>query len=269
MEQEQTRKKLSQEASDGTVTLNDIAHKLDHVSEKLADLERQKTERLRIMKYANVDEEHLDRRDLILDQLDGKIRELDVARSRLIRKKGDQEKHFRQLKEGKTTELPENIRTYMEQNGIDLVYGMEWLSKNGRTATENAELVKNNPFIPYSILMERSVLERFQKNGEELYTSFPIPIIVKEELEQEQEHVDSRFAAYGNVHFYIMFNTHLLDREELEKILEKIRREIEDLKKAVEDKDADLETYRNYRSVVENQTFSMVFCQQTKKRSIV
>ena len=62
MEQEQTRKKLSQEASDGTVTLNDIAHKFDHVSEKLADLERQKTERLRIMKYANVDEEHLDRR---------------------------------------------------------------------------------------------------------------------------------------------------------------------------------------------------------------
>ena len=114
---------------------------------------------------------------------------------------------------------------------------MEWLSKNGRTAEENAELVKKNPFIPYSILMERSFLERFQKNGEELYTSFPIPIIVKEELEQEQEHVDSRFAAYGNVHFYVMFNTHLLDREELEKILGKIRREIEDLKKAVEDKD--------------------------------
>ena len=125
MEQEQTRKKLSQEASDGTVTLNDIAHRLDHVSEKLADLERQKNERLRIMKYVNVDEEHLDRRNLILDQLDGKIRELDVARSSLIQKKGDQEKHFRQLKEGKTTELPENIRTYMEQNGIDLVYGME------------------------------------------------------------------------------------------------------------------------------------------------
>ena len=106
MEQEQTRKKLSQEASDGTVTLNDIAHRLDHVSEKLADLERQKNERLRIMKYVNVDEEHLDRRNLILDQLDGKIRELDVARSSLIQKKGDQEKHFRQLKEGKTTELP-------------------------------------------------------------------------------------------------------------------------------------------------------------------
>lgn len=51
----------------------------------------------------------------------------------------------------------------MEQNGIDLVYGMEWLSKNGRTAEENAELVKKNPFIPYSILMERSFLEQISK----------------------------------------------------------------------------------------------------------
>ncbi len=265
MEQEQSQKKLSQEGSDGNVTLNDIAHKLDHISGKLADLEKQKNERLKIMKYVNVDEKHVDRRDLILDQLDGKIRELDIARSRMIQEKGDQEKHFRQLKEGKTTELPENIRTYMEQNGIDLVYGMEWLSKNGRTAVENAGLVKKNPFIPYSILMERAVFERFRKNEEELYTSFPIPIIVKEELEQEQEHADSRFAVYGNVHFYVMFNTHLLDREELEKILEKIRREIEDLKKAVADKEADLETYRNYRSVIGNQTFSLALYQQTEK----
>lgn len=265
MEQEQSRKKLSQETTDGNVALNDIAHKLDQFSEKLADLERQKNERLRIMKYVNVDEEHVDRKDLIMDQLDGKIRELDVARNKLIQETGEQEKRFRQLKEGKTTEIPENIRTYMEQNGIDLVYGMEWLSKNGRTASENAELVKKNPFIPYSILMERTVFERFRKSGEELYTSFPIPIIVKEELEQEQEHADSRFAVYGNVHFYVMFNTHLLDREELEKILEKIRREIAGLKKAVEDKDADLKTYRNYRGVVESQTFTMTLYQQTEK----
>ena len=33
----------------------------------------------------------------------------------------------------------------------------------------------------------------------------------------------------------------------------------------MEDKDADLETYRNYRSVVENQTFSIILCQQTEK----
>ena len=72
---------------------------------------------------------------------------------------------------------------------------------------------KKNPFIPYSVVMERADFERFRKNEEELYTSFPIPIIIKDELEQERQSVDARFAVYGNVHFYVMFNTHLLDRE--------------------------------------------------------
>lgn len=113
--------------------------------------------------------------------------------------------------------------------------------------------------------MERADFERFRKNEEELYTSFPIPIIIKDELEQERQSVDARFAVYGNVHFYVMFNTHLLDREELEKILETIRRKIESLKKSIGDKESDLETYRNYRSTIESQTFSTTLYQQTEK----
>lgn len=77
--------------------------------------------------------------------------------------------------------------------------------------------------------------------------------------------MDARFAVYGNVHFYVMFNTHLLDREELEKILETIRRKIESLKKSIGDKESDLETYRNYRSKIESQTFSTTLYQQTEK----
>ena len=217
------------------------------------------------MKYIGMDEARMDQKNLILDQLDGKVKELDMERDSLIQKKAAQEKQFRQLKEGKTTELPENIRTYLEQNGIDPVYGMEWLTKNGRTAAENAELVKKNPFIPYSVVMERADFERFRKNEEKLYTSFPIPIIIKDELEQERQSVDARFAVYGNVHFYVMFNTHLLDREELEKILETIRRKIESLKKSIGDKELDRETYRNYRSTIESQTFSTTLYQQTEK----
>ncbi len=265
LEQEQTQKRLMQEASDGNVSLNDLAHELENASGKLTDLEKQRNERLRIMKYVNVEEEHIDRKDLLLERLNGRIRELDLARSSLIREKEDQEKHFRQLKEGKTTELPENIRSYMEQNGIELVYGMEWLSKNGRTTEENERLVKKNPFIPYAILMEREVFERFRRNEEELYTSLPIPIIIKEELEEEQEQTKERFVVYGNVHFYVMFNTHLLDREELEKILKTIYIEIENLKKAIEGREDDLEMYRSCRSAIESQSFSVVLYQQTEK----
>lgn len=114
--------------------------------------------------------------------------------------------------------------------------------------------------------MERADFEQFRKNEEELYTSFPIPIIIKDELEQERQSVDARFAVYGNVHFYVMFNTHLLDREELEKILETIRRKIESLKKSIGDKEfGPGKLTETTRSKIESQTFSTTLYQQTEK----
>ena len=53
------------------------------------------------MKYANVDEEHLDRRDLILDQLDGKIREIRCREKQTDSEKGGSGKTFQTVKRGK------------------------------------------------------------------------------------------------------------------------------------------------------------------------
>ena len=253
---EQCLKKLLQETSEKHEKIYNIMHQIKEMKDVLVDLEHQKNDRLRIMKYVGMDEKSIDKKELLLDQLDGKIRELDIDRSSLLQKISAQEKQFRQLKEGKITELPENIKCYMEQKAIDIVYGMEWLAKNGRTPQENEELVRKNPFLPYAILMERNIFERFCKNEEELYTSFPIPIIVKEELEEIQEHTDGRFAAYGNVHFYVMFNRHLLDQRELKRILEEIQEKINILRKTAGDKEQDLNVYRDYKTCIDQQTFS-------------
>lgn len=265
LEQEKLQRRLSGEEADHSVALNDIAHRLESALEVLTELERQKKERLRIMKYVDLDEKYADEKALLLDRLDGRIRELDVKRTALIRERADQEKHYSRLREGKTTEIPENIRIYLDQHGIDLIYGMEWLSKNGRTAEENAALVRKNPFLPYAILMERADFERFQKNEEELYTSLPIPIIIKDELEGPQENASGGFASFRNVHFYVMFNTHLLDHEELERVLTAIRGKIDELEKAMADKEADLRIYRGYRSTIGAQTWSTASCEQTKQ----
>lgn len=262
---EQSLKRLGQETSESHVKIHEIMYQIKETKDVLVDLEQQKNARLRIMKYVGVDEKNIDKVGLLLDQLDGKIRELDMDRSRLLQKISGQEKQFRQLKEGKITELPENIRSYMEQNGIDIIYGMEWIGKNGRTPQENEALIRKNPFLPYSILMERNIFERFYKNEEELYTSFPIPIIVKEDLETIQENTDRKFATYGNVHFYVMFNKHLLDREELKRMLEEIQENINKLRKTAGEKEQDLNIYRGYKTCIEQQTFSSQvydFCQR-------
>ena len=262
---EQNLKNLSQESSDTDLKIHDIAYQIQQTQKNLIDLEQQKNDRLKIMKYVGMDESGIDRKVQILDQLDGKIRELDATRSGLLQKIAEQEKHFRQLKEGKTSELPANIRAYMDQNGIDPVYGMEWLARNERTVQENADLVRKNPFLPYAVLMERDVFERFRRNEEDLYTSFPIPIMIKEELESAEETGDGKIATFGNVHFYVMFNTHLLDPAELSRILQEIRQNIDSLRKSVKEKDADLTTYREYRSKLEQQTFSTELYRKTEK----
>ena len=261
---EQILNNLAQESSDTDLKIHDRTYQIQQTQQKLTDLEQQKNVRLKIMKYVGMEESKIDQKVQILDQLDGKIRELDTARNGLLQKIAEQDKHFRQLKEGKTSELPANIRAYMEQNGIDLVYGMEWLARNERTVQENTELVKKNPFLPYAVLMERDVFERFRKNEEELYTSFPIPIMIKEELESAETTGNEKIATFGNVHFYVMFNTHLLDPDELEEILKEIRQSMDLLRKFVEEKEADLRTYRDYRSVTEQQTFSTELYQKTE-----
>lgn len=259
-------KKLVQELSEKNVRIHDIMYQIKETRDVLVNLEHQKNERLRIMKYVEMDENSIDKKELLLVQLDGKIRELDIGRSKLLQEISAQEKLLRQLKEGRTLELPENIRSYMKQNGIDIVYGMEWIAKNGRTPQENEALVKKNPFLPYAILMERNVFECFCKNEEALYTSFPIPIIVKEDLESIQEHTDGRFATYGNVHFYVMFNKHLLDREKLKRILEKIQEDINALQKTAGDKEQDLNIYRGYKTCIAQQTFSSEGYQKTEEQ---
>lgn len=265
---EQSLKRLGQETSESHVKIHEIMYQIKETKDVLVDLEQQKNARLRIMKYVGVDEKNIDKVGLLLDQLDGKIRELDMDRSRLLQKISGQEKQFRQLKEGKITELPENIRSYMEQNGIDIIYGMEWIGKNGRTPQENEALIRKNPFLPYSILMERNIFERFYKNEEELYTSFPIPIIVKEDLETIQENTDRKFATYGNVHFYVMFNKHLLDREELKRMLEEIQENINKLRKTAGEKEQDLNIYRGYKTCIEQQTFSSQVYQKTEENLV-
>ena len=262
---ENSLERLLQENSEKQLKIRDCIHEMMQLRKNLEDLDQQKNSRLLIMKYIGIKEDCVDQKGLILYQLDGRIRQLDLERNDLLQNISRQEKQFWQMKEGKTAELPDNVRNDLEQKGLDIVYGMEWLARNGRTVRENTELVRKNPFLPYAILMERNVFAQFRKNEEALYTSFPIPIIIKEELEETLGDTDGKFAVYGNVHFYVMFNEHLLDPAELEKMLHEIRQKIQGLQKRVADKEADLRAYRDYRVQIAQQTFTREYYQKTEK----
>lgn len=259
-------KMLSQEEVDIAGKLSDVKHEISDQNNLLMDYEQQKSYRLRVIKYAGLKESDIDRTDIIINSLANKLQELEIDKKKLIMAQSGLEKQHEQLKEGKTIELPDNVRNYCMQNDIRYVYGMEWLNKNSRKLDDKARLVENNPFIPYSVIMEKTAFERMRNIDEKLYTSFPIPIIIKEDLEKTTGTVNGNITTYGNVHFFIMFNNHLLDKAELDKMLEEIQDRISNLTDKLQAKNNDIETYNKYRIGIEEQTFSMDAVASAKKK---
>lgn len=259
-------KMLSQEEVDIAGKLSDVKHEISDQNNLLMDYEQQKSYRLRVIKYAGLKEPDIDRTDIIINSLANKLQELEIDKKKLIMAHSGLEKQHEQLKEGKTIELPDNVRNYCMQNDIRYVYGMEWLNKNSRKLDDKARLVENNPFIPYSVIMEKTAFERMRNIDEKLYTSFPIPIIIKEDLEKTTGTVNGNITTYGNVHFFIMFNNHLLDKAELDKMLEEIQDRISNLTDKLQAKNNDIETYNKYRIGIEEQTFSMDAVASAKKK---
>lgn len=258
-------KKLEQEYTNEAVQISRLENSIEGYQKKIADLEEQRNTRLKIMKYIELPEDNLNRKEQILDRLEGKIRELDLIKNEWIGKKSDGEKEFVRLREGKTIELPAAFREYLEQNGIDIIYGMEWLTKNGRSVEENRKLTEQNPFLPYAVIMEQGAYEKFEKLDKENYTKFPVPIIKKDELEKLSGSTVNHITSMEHIRFYIFFNHHLLDRSELEKMLEEIKSRIETLQKSIDEKEKELDTYRNYKNCIEYQSYSEELYQQTER----
>lgn len=259
-------KMLSQEEVDIAGKLSDVKHEISDQNNLLMDYEQQKSYRLRVIKYAGLKESDIDRTDIIINSLANKLQELEIDKKKLIMAQSGLEKQHEQLKEGKTIELPDNVINYCMQNDIRYVYGMEWLNKNSRKLDDKARLVENNPFIPYSVIMEKTAFERMRNIDEKLYTSFPIPIIIKEDLEKTTGTINGNITTYGNVHFFIMFNNRLLDKAELDKMLEEIQDRISNLTDKLQAKNNDIETYNKYRIGIEEQTFSMDAVASAKKK---
>lgn len=255
---ETKRTSLYQEEKIASETIQKITYKIQALNEKLTVLEGEKEERIRILKYIGMQETDIDKKVLILDQIDKQMKKLELAKNELIAETAEIKKQYRQLKEGKTVELPEHISAYFKEHGIEIVYGMEWLKKNGRGTAENAALVAQNPFIPYAVIMEKDAFERLENLDEELYTSFPIPVIVRSELEKEIAQTQTHIHTYGNIHFFVMFNHHLLDKEKLAEMLSELEKKLAVLEKKLVDRTADINTFAEYRMHIENQSYSIV-----------
>ena len=209
-----------------------------------------------VLQYLGLPEEALFETGEILQASGRKLKELDGLLQNLHREEEQQKKEHRQLTEGRALELPEALEAELLELGMPIVYGMEWLQKNGYTEAQNRELVHSHPFLPYALMMSRKELDRLMSSKGEVCTSFPVPIVVREELEKSSPGEAGSVLHLPGVHFYLLFNENLLNEEKLRLLVEEKAGEIRKVQEAIEIRKREYDEYYGRQELVRNQSVS-------------
>lgn len=215
--------------------------------------EQELEERKDILKYLELPEEKLFAREEILHKAKIKMQELSSRRRTLEKKEDALQKEYKLLVSGRVMELPGNLKEEFEKLDVPVVYGMEWLKKNGFTEKKNKEIVSQNPFLPYALILTRQELKKLSERNGETYTSFPIPIIERENLESIKLDRTQSFVKMQDVHFYILFNENLLDEEKMEIMIEQKQKDIADIRETMQICKNEYEDYFHRFDVIKRQ----------------
>ena len=217
------------------------------------EYEQELEERKDILKYLELPEEKLFAREEILHKAKIKMQELSSRRRTLEKKEDALQKEYKLLVSGRVMELPDNLKEEFEKLDVPVVYGMEWLKKNGFTEKKNKEIVSQNPFLPYALILTRQELKKLSERNGETYTSFPIPIIERENLESIKLDRTQSFVKMQDIHFYILFNENLLDEEKMEIMIEQKQKDIADIRETMQICKNEYEDYFHRFDVIKRQ----------------
>ncbi|MGN1141999.1 MAG: hypothetical protein ACI4TF_12425 [Oliverpabstia sp.] len=262
---ERVRKKKQQET--GQENLRRLERTLEDIRAELirSRMEREKQEEIGktyeeelnvrrvILKYLNLDEKEIFHTETILRASERKRLEIDKIRRNLEKEEDVLQKEYRRLTQGKTMEIPEELEAEISGLGIHPVYGMEWLQKNGYSEEQNRELVRQHPFLPYALILSKKDLEKLRRSEGGSYTSFPIPIVIREELAVKKPENTGNIVSLAGINFYVLFNENLLNEEKLQILVQEKEQEIHRKKEAISVRKKEYDEYFKRQEIIENQ----------------
>ena len=213
-------------------------------------------ERRTVLRYLDLEETVLFDTERILHASERKLLEIAGLRRNLEKEEDLLWKEYQKLTQGKVLELPEELEREFTNQGIHVVYGMEWLSRNGCTQQQNLELVRRHPFLPYALILSEAEIQRLAKNEEGICTSFPIPIVPREKLDESADKQKGGVIRLAEVSFYVLFNENLLDEEKLKLLADEKERQIQKKREAIAIRQAEYTEYFERQEMVRNQEVS-------------
>lgn len=219
-------------------------------------LQQKRQERMAILKYIGMRPEQIDDLEQIRAKLQNQILRLQVEGEQLQREMFEKQQEYDRLKCKRFVRLSKEMAEFLEKQDIPYMVGMEWFQKNGRSVKENEALAKQDPFLPYSLILRKREIDRLKSLDPKIYTDAPIVLIEREVLEERiVEHTDP-VIDLGKVRFYVRFQEELLDEDALKEELKKKQSELAVLQERVRQKLLECREYEQKQENIEVQEFT-------------
>ena len=219
-------------------------------------LQKQLEERKSIMRYLETDTTNLWQMDKLLEIADRKLLELDRIRKELEQEEQILQKEWKKLTSGELLELPQDFKNLLNELELHPVYGMNWLEKNGYSKKQNMKMIRKQPFLPYSLILPKTEIKKLETRGKELYTSFPIPLIPREDLEKVLLEKESSVLNLEGISFYLWFNEQLLDKKALQELVQQKEIELKKKREQIELRKTEYQEYFHKKTILKNQSLT-------------
>ncbi|MCT8975911.1 hypothetical protein N4T77_04810 [Clostridium sp. CX1] len=245
--------------------ISNVENKLGNKKLELEKVEEELERRKEIIKFIDFEAGKAFDNDSIINAFDRKIDLLKEDELKFKKLFDSISSELIKLKTGKVLELSKDIEEKLREKDISITYGMEWLKKNGYPLEKNEELIENNPFIPYSLIMDDKEIELLEKECLDIFTSLPISIINRKDIEKSFGSISEGIVNLDGVNFFISFNDKLLNERELLKLINSREAEIKALETKINDKRQNIGFYEEKRNLIKYSPLTLELYEGLKK----
>ncbi|MGL6108357.1 hypothetical protein [Romboutsia sp.] len=244
------------------ISLSKLELEKEKLEEKFKITTNNLEKRKDIVKYIDSDESYIFDDTYIVNSLENKKNILNEENNHLNIKKEKIDNEINKLISGKTIELSKEVKEKLHKKDIHIVYGMQWLKENNYSEEENLKLVKTNPLIPYSIIISKNDIEKIRKDGLDIFTSYPIPIVERESLNNVVGQSENEVFILNKAIFLLAFNEKLLKEKELQLIINNLENQKVDLEEKIQNKTLEIKKYIDLFYFIKDNPLSK--CEYTK-----
>lgn len=144
-------------------------------------------------------------------------------------------KRLEQYESGKAFEVSDEIKQRLDKENIFVEFGHDWLRNLPENKKEKLKMIRNNPFLPYALIVSEKDFELIRNMEFKGVLSPVLPVIERKKLEQI---IAGRIGNYiydmEGIHFLLPFDDRVLNKNYLKEICDEISSKVEKNNKVLE-----------------------------------